>query len=219
MTLQARSLGEHLEAAKVPQGRGEGGEGKEEGEEEGDGGGKDEEKEKKKEKKEEGDGESSELDEFSKAAITSLNGRNLKKKEALAEKKKLEKAAKAASAAGALKKKPAAAAPMQKENKRKMEVQQDIESSAILKAMPKDAPAGNPLPVRYGGGVVYTVQHLRKFRCLRTSTDKYSEFSKQWGHHLTKKEAWKACIDAIDEHNAKKRKKHKWIRGAALQTV
>ena len=34
------------------------------------------------------------------AAIASLNGRNLKKKQALAEKKKLEKAAKAASAAG-----------------------------------------------------------------------------------------------------------------------
>ena len=119
-----------------------------------------------------------------------------------------------------MKKKPAAAAPMQKENKRKMEVQQDIESSEILKAMPKDAASGNPLPVRYGGGVVYTVQHLRKFRRLRTSNDRYSEFSKQWGHHHTKIEAWKACIDAIDEHNAaKKRKKQKWIRGAALQIV
>ena len=72
----------------------------------------------------------------------------------------------------------------------------------IISYFSKAALNGNPSPVHYGGGVIYTVQHQHKFRCLRVG-DRYSEKAVTWGHSRPKLAAWKECIAAIDQKNTK----------------
>ena len=73
--------------------------------------------------------------------------------------------------------------------------------------MPKATEDGtNPGGVHYNGGVVYTSQKVQQFRCLKVSGDTNSETGNAWGTARSKDQAWKECIDAIDEHHSKKRK-------------
>ena len=159
---------------------------------------------------------SEELDEYARAAIEALGKRNVKKKADAAERAALKAAEKkdlknkkkpAARKETALMKKPAMKADRVKAE-HVQQVAKEVSQADILKAMPKDKAEGNPDPVLYRGGVVYTVQGNKMFRCLKVKGDKYTEKSSGWGKTKTKKEAWKACIDAIDEHakNAKKAK-------------
>ena len=176
----------------------------------------------------EADADSESLDEYARAAIDALGKRNVKKKAEAAERAALKAAEKKAErealkADGALKKKkkkdPAAPKdaavmkkPAMKADRVKAEhvqqVAKEVSQADILKAMPKDKAGGNPDPVLYRGGVVYTLQPKKMFRALKVKGDKWTEKSAGWGKTKTKKEAWKACIDAIDDHvkNAKKQK-------------
>jgi hypothetical protein len=160
---------------------------------------------------------SEDLDEYARAAIAALGKRNTRKKAEAAERAAVKAAEKAA--LNNTKKKPEAPKdaavmrrPAMKADRVKAEhVQQvvtEVSKDDIIKAMPKDQPEGNPDPVLYRGGVVYTVQHNKIFRCLKVRGDKYSEKNAKWGKTKTKKESWKTCIDAIDDHvkNAKKQK-------------
>jgi len=80
----------------------------------------------------------------------------------------------------------------------KVEIE-EVPKASIMKAMPKDVKEGNPAPVHYGGGVVYTDQKGEKFRALRVRGDRYTECAKSWKSGKIK--AWKACIQAIDDHH------------------
>ena len=165
----------------------------------------------------EADDGSESLDEYARAAIEALGKRNVRKKTEAAEKAALKAAEKkalkdktkpAAPKVAAVMKKPA----MKSDRVKAEHVQQvakEVSQADILKAMPKDKAAGNPDPVLYRGGVVYTLQPKKMFRALKVKGDKWTEKSAGWGKTKTKKEAWKACIDAIDDHvkNAKKQKK------------
>ena len=64
--------------------------------------------------------------------------------------------------------------------------------------MPKESKDGNPAPVHYLGGVIYT----RQDRCQFLVVKKNKLFSCEipWGGSVTKKEAWAECIDAIQAH-------------------
>ena len=77
-----------------------------------------------------------------------------------------------------------------------------------MKAMPTYDVTHNPAPMLYASGVVYTVQKDMEFKCLRVKGDKYNAYSKHWGNANTKREPCTTCIDAYDELNAEKRKKH-----------
>jgi hypothetical protein len=165
----------------------------------------------------EADDGSESLDEYARAAIEALGKRNVRKKAEAAEKSALKAAEKAAlkdktkpaaPKVAAVMKKPA----MKSDRVKAEHVQQvakEVSQADILNAMPKDKAAGNPDPVLYRGGVVYTLQPKKMFRALKVKGDKWTEKSAGWGKTKTKKEAWKACIDAIDDHvkNAKKQKK------------
>ena len=76
---------------------------------------------------------------------------------------------------------------------------EEVPKAHIYKAIPKTASEGNPSPVHYAGGVVYTVQKSQLFRCLTTRGDKYTEVRSPWGKAQTKTAAWKDCIAAIDK--------------------
>ena len=64
--------------------------------------------------------------------------------------------------------------------------------------MPKESKDGNPAPVHYLGGVIYT----RQDRCQFLVVKKNKVFGCEipWGGGVTKKEAWDECIDAIQAH-------------------
>ena len=64
--------------------------------------------------------------------------------------------------------------------------------------MPKESKDGNPAPVQYLGGVIYT----RQDRCQFLVVKKNKVFGCEipWGGGVTKKEAWDECIDAIQAH-------------------
>ena len=79
--------------------------------------------------------------------------------------------------------------------------QEPISKSKIIQSMPKGTDDGsNPKPVEYMQGKIYTVQRQHKFRCLKVKGDRYSEKSAVWGKRLNKKQAWKACVTAIEDH-------------------
>jgi len=145
-----------------------------------------------------GGNDSDDLDEYARAALAAMGSRT--------ERKKAEQAEKAAEKRkqGAISKRPAGY--VKAEHVKKEVKVEEVSKANILKAMPKAASEGNPDPVNYGGGVVYTVQKESKFRCLRVRGDKYSEKSVMWGKARTKKKAWKECIDAIDAQPTKKKK-------------
>ena len=138
------------------------------------------------------------LDAYAMAALQAMGKRNVKMKAEQAVKRKAAQAAKQADkAAGKTADKAATQAV-------KVEIE-SVPKAKILKAMPKTASTGNPSPVHYGGGVIYTVQHQHKFRCLRVRGDRYSEKAVTWGHSKTKTNAWTECIDAIEWHNTKEK--------------
>ena len=63
---------------------------------------------------------------------------------------------------------------------------------------------GNPKPVHYRGGVIYTSWVTKKFRALKIRGDKWSEKSCGWGgSSVPTKSAWKDAVGAIDSHNDK----------------
>ena len=84
-------------------------------------------------------------------------------------------------------------------------IKRDADSLGVP-LMPKESKDGNPAAVQYLGAVIYTVQDQCKFRRLKTKGDKYSKtFFRSWRHKKgtssrTKKEAWDACIAAIQAH-------------------
>jgi hypothetical protein len=78
-------------------------------------------------------------------------------------------------------------------------IKRDADSLGIP-LMPNESKDGNPAPVQYLGGVIYTVQDQCKFRCLKTNGDRYSETCKSWGRFRTKKEAWDECIAVFQAH-------------------
>ena len=164
----------------------------------------------------ESDEGSESLDDYARAAIEALGKRNVKKQKEAAERAALKAAEKkalkinkkpAAPEDAAVMKKPAMKADRVKAE-HVQQVAKEVSQADILKAMPKDKAEGNPDPVLYRGGVVYTLQPKKMFRALKVKGDKWTEKSAGWGKTKTKKEAWKACIDAIDDHvkNAKKQK-------------
>ena len=82
----------------------------------------------------------------------------------------------------------------------KKSIKRDADSLGIP-LMPNDTRKdGKTDPVQYLGSVIYTVDDQRKFRCLKTKGDKYSEICKLWGGIRTKKEAWDESIAAIQAH-------------------
>ena len=136
------------------------------------------------------DGDSDDLDEYQKAAITALGKRNSsKKEEAAAKKRKF----------ADVKKKPAKAGKSVKD-----EIV-EVAKKDIMKSCPSCKGKTNPPPVHYGGGVIYTDVKRNKFRALKIRGDRYSEKSAGWSKSKPKSTAWKECIQAIDEKNAKKK--------------
>ena len=162
------------------------------------------------EKAKKGEDSDSDLsDEFAKAAIAGLSKRNMKRKS-----EKAEAMREASSQAKIAKMRKPAAAKLEAKIEKKVKVEQkvkveivEVPVAKIVKAMPKDVADGctNPAAVHYNGGVIYTVQKNKCFRALRTRGDKYTETTKSWGKKLKKSEAWKACVEAID--NQRKVKK------------
>ena len=71
-------------------------------------------------------------------------------------------------------------------------------ASPKMPALPKDG--SNPAAVHYKGGVIYTSRKARSFRALTIRHDKYSEKNRSWGSDKPSGSAWKAVVDAIDEH-------------------
>ena len=158
------------------------------------------------------DEESSDLDEFAKAAIKAMTARTVTKKEEASIKKKADSlvkrpakaeadiakpAAKAAKAKASAKVKPTSKACHAKVKAGKV----TAEGHTSKAVMPKDTSDGsNPLPVHYGGGVIYTVQAQKIFRALKVKGDRYTEYRKTWGKAFSKAEAWSLCLTAIDDY-------------------
>ena len=57
---------------------------------------------------------------------------------------------------------------------------------------------GNPHPVRYNGGVIYSSVKDKKFRALTTRGDNYSEKGASWKSAKPTMKAWRQSIDHID---------------------
>ena len=143
------------------------------------------------------------MDAYARAALETMGKRNIKRKAEQAAKqadKAAEKKMHAQKGAATIKKPTGL---VKTEGVKKEVKVESVSKANILKAMPKTASNGNPSPVHYGGGVIYTVQHQHKFRCLRVRGDRYSEKAVTWGHSKPKKDAWKECIAAIDQKNTK----------------
>lgn len=115
------------------------------------------------------------LDSFAKAALAALGSRNTKKKDAAKKQ--------------AMMKRPAARQAAQEVAKK------DITSA--LPVVPKGG--GNPPPVRYNGGVVYSSLKTKSFRTLRIVGDPYSEKNVKWGANTPTMKAWRTSIKVIDD--------------------
>ncbi len=79
----------------------------------------------------------------------------------------------------------------------------EVSPDKIIKAMPSSSASAVP-PVRYMGGVIYTVPKQHKFRALQIRGDAYSEKSAAWGARRSPKEVWKEVVAAIENHNQSK---------------
>ena len=173
---------------------------------------------------EDGLGSEDDLDEYTKAAIKSLQLRRDKRKEetkanakAMAEAKKAEKAkvkleAEAAAAA-------AGSGSASKRGKRRTtadacnepakavkteDALKPVPKSKILDAMPSLPKDGsNPPPVAYKQGIIYTSVKTKRFRALKTRGDAYSEFSRGWGGPKPNKEAWASAVQAVEKSKPK----------------
>jgi hypothetical protein len=168
------------------------------------------------------DGDITQLDAHSQAAIKAMQQRNGKKKESDKQKQADTRAAatqaKEATIAGVLKrpatavdatvvakkikveggmKRPAAAV--------KAEVV-EVPKSKILSAMPAlNKDGSSPDPVFYNGGVIYTAVNGKKFRALKERGDNYTEKSKVWGQDTPSKASWSTVVEAIDAHKKGKK--------------
>ncbi len=76
-------------------------------------------------------------------------------------------------------------------------IKRDADSLGIP-LMPNESKDGNPAPVHYLGGVIYTRQDRCQFLVVKKNKVFGCEIS--WGGSVTKKEAWDECIDAIQAH-------------------
>lgn len=163
----------------------------------------------------------SDLDPYTRAAITALDVRNKGKAAAAAGKKGdmkrpaaagIDDEPKASSKGTSHMKRPAAAvakpaaakeASPKKRRSAKDDVA-DVPKSRIFQSMPKLSPDGsNPEPVRYNGGIIYTAQSKKKFRALKVRGDAYTEASAAWGGAKPSKDAWAKCVKAIEQHHKK----------------
>ena len=78
-------------------------------------------------------------------------------------------------------------------------VKVEVSKKEIHKALPKiEKGGGNPMPVRYNGGVIYSSVKDKKFRALTTRGDNYSEKGASWKSAKPTMKAWSQCIDHID---------------------
>ncbi len=76
-----------------------------------------------------------------------------------------------------------------------------------MHAMPRlPSDGSNPKPVKYWGGVIYTVRRTRQFRALRKRGDSYSESSSAWGGEKPSKDAWQKCVKAIESERKKQKR-------------
>ena len=172
------------------------------------------------------DPDSDDLDDHSKAAIKAMASRDVAKKaqaKATAAAKKAAAKATAAAAkhapgkSGTAKSEPTTSVKAEKPVKAevkslkpvKAEVAEISSKKKCLQAIPKDCKSGNPSPVYYNGGVIYTSQSNKKFKTLTVATDKYTERSTSWGNVRTKAEAWKIAIEQIDAKRSDEAKKKK----------
>ena len=142
-----------------------------------------------------------ELDPYAKAAIVAMGGRNVKKKAEHAAKQSLKMMKRRKKGPF---KRPSGSAKAVRVTKDDFK---EVSKADIMAAVPGAVSEGNPPPVHYGGGVVYTVQKNNLFRCIRVRGDKYTEKSTRWGKKMTKEEAWKISIDAINVHIETKKPK------------
>ncbi len=78
-------------------------------------------------------------------------------------------------------------------------IKRDADSLGIP-LMPNESKDGNPAPVQYLGGVIYTRQDKCQFLVVKNKGDRFSDTYKSWGRFRTKKEAWDECIAAIQAH-------------------
>ena len=76
-------------------------------------------------------------------------------------------------------------------------IKRDADSLGIP-LMPNESKDGNPAPVQYLGGVIYTRQDRCQF--LVVKKNKLFGCEIPWGGGVTKKEAWDECIAAIQAH-------------------
>ena len=78
-------------------------------------------------------------------------------------------------------------------------VKVEVSKKEIHKALPKiEKGGGNPMPVRYSGGVIYSSVKDKKFRALTTRGDNYSEKGASWKSAKPTMKAWRQSIDHID---------------------
>ena len=173
---------------------------------------------------EDGSGSEDDLDEYTKAAIKSLQLRRDKRKEETKAKAKAKAAAKKAEKAKVKLEAEAAAAAAgsgsaSKRGKRRAtadacnepakavkteDALKPVPKSKILDAMPSLPKDGsNPPPVAYKQGIIYTSVKTKRFRALKTRGDAYSEFSRGWGGPKPNKEAWASAVQAIEKSKPK----------------
>ena len=78
-------------------------------------------------------------------------------------------------------------------------IKRDADSLGIP-LMPNEPKYGNPAPVQYLGGVIYTRQDKCQFLVVKNKGDRFSDTYKSWGRFRTTKEAWDECIAAFQAH-------------------
>ena len=76
----------------------------------------------------------------------------------------------------------------------------EVADSLGIPLMPNESKDGNPAPVQYLGGVIYTRQDKCQFPVVKNKGDRLSDTCKSWGRFRTKKEAWDECIAAFQAH-------------------
>lgn len=137
------------------------------------------------------------LDEYTKAAIASLNTRRTKKKADAVLKRP----------AGAVKAEVKHEGAVPKPVKRQTKEPVVVDPAKIMRSMPSLPKDGsNPAPVYYKKGVIYTSRASKRFRAVRERGNMYTESAKRWNADKPTKESWAAAVKAVDEGPPKKKK-------------
>lgn len=169
------------------------------------------------------------LDPYTQAALKALQSRDQKKKDSVAEARRTTGTLKRPAAASpvdapmdaqrakALKTDPAKKAVQLEATKKAPKLNKtssvkvegvEVSKSKIMTSMPSRAPpdGGNPAPVLYKKGVIYTSWRSKRFRALTTRGDAYTECSKAWGSSKPSKAAWEGAVKSIDAAASKRGK-------------